>query len=133
MLFEEFQELTACKDYTVYKQFEAIYMQSNMDKKDFCKAVRPVVAAIMEEKRQEKIRLVRVLVRKFNNGNELYNVYILKDYNVATGRAVIQFTGFSGIGCADFSRPYEIEPGRAELTRAERKELSTWDVHEICL
>jgi hypothetical protein len=133
MLFEEFQTLTGCDDYTVYKQFETLYMQSDMDKKDFCKAVRPVVASIMEEKRQEKIRLVRIRINQCFNGNDIYNVYVLKDYNVANGRAVIQFTGFSGIGCADFSRPYEIEPGRAELTRAERKELSTWDVHEICL
>lgn len=133
MLFEEFQKLTACDDYTVYKQFEALYMQANMDKKDFCKAVRPVVASIMEEKRQEKIRLVRVRIDHCFNGNDIYNVYVLHDYNIATGRAVLQFTGFTGIGGADFSRPYEIEPGRAELTRAERKELSTWDVHEICL
>ena len=130
MLFEEFKKLTSCNDYDVYNQFNDLYMAADMNKADFCKAVRPVVASIMKEKKQDEIRLARVKIDTCPNGNDIYAVYVVLDQSIATGKYILQYAGFIGIGCADFRRPYTIMPGRPELTRAEKKELSTWDVHE---
>ena len=123
MLYEEFKELTGCNvSYEVFEQFDAQYMMCDMTKDVFCKTVKPIAKQIERTEREKTLR--KFYKRTFNvccNGNVIYELYVITDYDIKTGKTVVQRTGFSGCGLPDRQINIIVKKGIANLTKAEKE------------
>lgn len=130
MLYEEFTKLTGCNiSYEAFEQFDMQYMMCDMTKDVFCKTVKTIAKQIERTEREKTVRkfykrTIDVLV----NGNVIYELYVLTDYDIKTGKTIAQYTGYYGCGLPDRQINILVKKGIANLTKAEMEQLRMLDV-----
>ena len=129
MLYEEFKELTQCNvSYEAFEQFEAQYMMCDMAKDVFCKTVKTIAKQIERTEREKTMReFYKENVNICGNGNVIYKLYVVLDIDVASGKRIVQDTGFCGCGLPDRQFNIIVKKGIAALTKAEKEQLRMLD------
>ena len=121
MLYEEFKELTQCNvSYEAFEHFEAQYMMCDMTKEVFCKAVKTIAKQIERTERDKTVRkFYKKTINICVNGNVISELYVIIDYDITTGKAVAQRTGYYCCGLRDRQINIIVKKGIATLTKAE--------------
>ena len=132
MMYEEFKELTQCNvSYEAFEHFEAQYMMCDMTKDVFCKTVKPIAKQIERTEREKAIReFYKENINFCPNGNVIYKLYVVLDVDVASGKYVVQYTGFCGCGLPERQKNIIVKKGIANLTKAEKEQLRNLDAWE---
>ena len=132
MLYEEFKELTQCNvSYEAFEHFESQYMMCDMTKDVFCKTVKNIAKQIERTEREKTVRkFYKRTINTCANGNVIYELYVITDYDITTGKTIAQYTGFSGCGLPDRQVNIIVKKGIATLTKAEKEQLRMLDAWE---
>ena len=129
MLYEEFKELTQCNvSYEAFEHFEAQYMMCDMTKDVFCKTVKTIAKQIERTEREKTVRkFYKRTINSCVNGNVIYELYVITDYDITTGKTIAKYTGYCGCGLPDRQINIIVKKGIATLTKAEIEQLRMLD------
>lgn len=122
MLYEEFTKLTGCNvSYEAFEQFEAQYMMCDMTKDVFCKTVKAIAKQIERTEREQTMReFYQENVNVCGNGNVIYKLYVVVGVDVASGKRIVQHTGYYGCGLPERQHHVIVKKG-LQLSRKRRK------------
>ncbi|MDY5837083.1 MAG: hypothetical protein SPK17_00020 [Treponema sp.] len=91
-----------------------------MTKDVFCKTVKTIAKQIERTEREQTVRkFYKRTLKICCNGNVIYELYVITDYDIKTGKTVVQHTGFCGCGLPDRQMNIIVKKGIANLTKAE--------------